>query len=80
MYLRNDFTDTETARRSELAAILARAALRLHARAALPPPSAHVAPTGPLGEKSPKSLQTGLDLSADRSVHGHLVDNPGDAP
>ena len=72
--------DLTSATRQELAAILAQAALRLHARAALPPPSANVAPAGPLGEKSPKSLQTGLDLSANRSVHGHLVDNPGDAP
>ncbi len=72
--------DLTSATRQELAAILAQAALRLRARAALPAGPAHVAPTGPLCEKSPKSLQTGLDLSADRSVHGHLVDNPGDAP
>ena len=53
------------ARRLELAALLARAALRLHARAALPPQHG---PTGPpSGETSRDPGQTPLDLRAEKS-------------
>ena len=76
MHLRDDYTDAETARRSELAALLARAALRLRARAALAPESGDTGATGANnGETLSNLTQTPLDLSAQQSVHGdHTVD------
>lgn len=63
---------------SELAALLARAALRLHARAALTPVSGNTGRVdAACGETSCDPPQTPLDLSAEQSVHGdHTVDAP----
>ena len=68
----SDVADLSPAqRRSEIAAILARAALRLRARAALGPTGADEAKIS--GEPS----QDRLDLPADSSVHGdRVVDAP----
>ena len=56
-------------RRAELAAILAQAALRLRARAALGPSRANG------GEISGEPGRNRLDLSGDQSVHGDPVVN-----
>lgn len=63
------------ARMTELAALLARAALRLHARAALSPQHG---PTDPAcGETSGDPGQSALDLSAETRLHGgRVVDGP----
>ena len=63
-------------RTSQLAAILAQAALRLRARAALNRESGQTGQQGAAsGETSVDSAQNPLDLSAPQSVHGdHTVD------
>ena len=72
------YTDALAGWRPELAALLARAALRLHARAALAPDSGDTGATGANnGETLSNLTQTPLDLRADKSVHGdHTVDAP----
>ncbi len=65
---------------SELAALLAWAALRLHARTALSPDSAPDCPReAESGEISGDSGRNPLDLSAHQSVHGGVVNAPGEA-
>ena len=63
-------------RSTEIAMLLAIAAMRLHARAALIPARAPVGPGEPAcGERSCDLAQTPLDLRADKCVHGdHTVD------
>jgi hypothetical protein len=63
---------------TELAALLARAALRLHARTALSPDSAPDCPReAESGEISCDSGRNPLDLSAGMSLHGdRVVDAP----
>ena len=78
MYLRDDYTDAETARRSELATLLARAARRLHARAALAPDQGDTGATGAEnGETLSNLTENLLALSAREGVHGdRVVDGP----
>ena len=62
---------------TELAALLARAALRLHARTALSPDSAPDCPReAESGEMSGDPGRNPLDLSAQQSVHGGVVNAP----
>ena len=69
---------TPGARRLELAALLARAALRLRARAALAPDSGDTGATGAnKGETLSNLTQNLLALSTRESVHGdRVVDGP----
>ena len=66
------------ARMTELAGLLAVAALRLCRRVALGPNCRPNAPTAaPSGEKPPETAPRPLDVPADRSVHGdRVVDAP----
>ena len=78
---------TPARRRSQLASILAQAALRLRARAALAPDSGDTGATGAnSGETLSNLTRTPLDLRADKCVHGDgVVDareraRPGGSP
>lgn len=68
---------TAEARMAELAGLLAAAALRLRRRVALSPDCPPTAPKAALsGEKPPVTAPNPLDVSADRSVHGGVVNAP----
>ena len=72
---------TPAGRTSELASILAQAALRLRARAALNPESGHTGHQGAAsGETSVDSARNPLDLSAQQSVHGDVVKSARGSP
>ncbi len=69
---------TAEARMSELAGLLAAAALRLRRRLALGPDCPPTAPKAALSrEKPPDTAPKPLDVPADRSLHGdRVVDAP----
>ncbi len=71
---------TQAARFAELAGLLARAALRLRRRAALSCESAPGRPASPQdGQKPCPPARNPLDLLADQSVHGGVVNAPEEA-
>ena len=78
----SDHTTSSRDRLTELAALLAAAALRLRRRAALPPGPPEVPESAPEHSESPPDRQipanrprNRLDVSAETSLHGgHVVD------